>query len=79
MGYFNILDIITLLVASFANIFSHSVGFLYNFLFCAKAFKFNWVPYIFFVLFLNFHYPRRWVEKNHVVIYVGDFSAYVFF
>ena len=43
MSCLYILDINPLLVASFANIFSHSLGclFLDGFLCCVKAFKFN--------------------------------------
>ena len=45
MSYLHTLEISPLLVASFANIFSHSVGcffcFDYGFLCYAKAFKFN--------------------------------------
>ena len=40
-------------VASFVNIFSHSVGCLFCFVYgsfcCAKAFKFNLVPFVYFV------------------------------
>ena len=37
-----------MLVALFANIFSHCVGFpfVYGFLCCAKAFEFNLAPFI---------------------------------
>ena len=44
MSFLCILEINSLLVTSFANVFSHSVGcfsFVYGFLCCAKAFKFN--------------------------------------
>ena len=45
MSHLYILEINPLLVASFANIFSHSEGclllFVYGFLCCAKAFRFN--------------------------------------
>ena len=43
MRWLYILEINPLLVASFAKIFPHSVGYLYGygFLCCAKAFKFN--------------------------------------
>ena len=46
-----ILEINTLLVATFANIFFHSIGcrfsFIYGFLCAANYFKFNQVPFIF--------------------------------
>ena len=49
-----ILDISPLSVASFANVFSHSVGclcFVDGFLCCAKAFKFGSVPLIYFCFY----------------------------
>ena len=51
-----------LLVVLFANIFSQQ--FVYGFFCCAKAFKYNLVPFVFclFVCFY-FHYSRRWVKK----------------
>ena len=49
-----ILEINSLSVVSFAIIFSHSEGclfiLLFSFLCCAKAFKFNQVPLVYFVL-----------------------------
>ena len=49
-----ILEINPLSVASFANIFFHSIGFsfLYGFLCCAKVFKFNQVPFVYFLRFI---------------------------
>ena len=41
MSYLYILEIKFLLVASFANIFSHSFHFVYGLLYCAKACKFD--------------------------------------
>ena len=50
-----ILQIKPLLLASFANIFSHSIGclfiFLYDLLCCMKACKFNQVPFIYFCFY----------------------------
>ena len=54
-----ILKISPLLVASFANIFSFcqlSFRLVYGSLCCAKAFKFNSVPYVYFCFY--FHYFR---------------------
>ena len=56
MSCLHILEINPLLVASFANIFSHSEGclfnhFVYGFLCCAKAFKFN-RPHLFIFIFI---------------------------
>ena len=76
-----ILEINPLLVASFANIFSHSEGYLfvllaYGFFCCAKAFKFNQSPVVDFCSY--FHYSTRWVKKDFAVIYVKKHSAHVF-
>ena len=63
MNCLYILKINPLSVASFAIIFSHSEGCVfhlaYSFLCCAKVFKFNQVPLVYFFLYL--HYSRRWV------------------
>ena len=57
---------ISLSVASFAIIFSHSEGCLFTLLIisCAaqKAFKFNQVPLVYFCFY--FHYSRRWVIED---------------
>ena len=59
-------------VASFAIIFSHSESYpfhlAYSFLHCAKAFKFNQVPFVYFCFYL--HYSRRWVIEDLALIYV---------
>jgi len=34
----------------------------YSFLHCAKAFKFNWVPFVYFCFY--FHYSGRWVRGS---------------
>ena len=75
-----ILEINPLSVVSFAIIFSHSEGclftLLYSFLCCAKAFKFNQVPPVYFCFY--FPYSRRWVIEDLALIYVIECSAYVF-
>ena len=48
----------------------------YSFLCCAKAFKFNQVPLVYFCF--CFHYCRRWVIEDLALIYVIECSAYVF-
>ena len=48
----------------------------YGFPCCAKAFKFHWVPFVYFCFY--FHFSRRWVKRDLAVIYVTDCSAYVF-
>ena len=34
----------------------------YSYLYCAKAFKFNQVPLVYFCF--HFHYSRRWVVED---------------
>ena len=73
------LEINLLSVVSFAIIFSHSEGCLFtllSFLCCAKAFPFNQVPLVYFCFY--FHYSRRWVIEDLVLIYVIKCSAFVF-
>ena len=81
MSCLYILEINPLLVVLFAIIFSHSEGCLfhlaYSSLCCAKAFKFNQVPLVYFCFY--FHYSRRWVIEDLALIYVIECSAYVFF
>ena len=48
----------------------------YSFLCCAKAFKFNQVPLVYFCFY--FCYSRRWVIEDIALIYVIKCSAYVF-
>ena len=80
MSCLYILEISPLSVVSFAIIFSHSEGshfhLAYSFLCCAKAFKINQVPLVYFCFY--FHYSRRWVMEDLALIYVMECSAYVF-
>ena len=48
----------------------------YSFLCCAKAFKFNQVPLVYFCFY--FHYSGRWVIEDLALIYFIECSAYVF-
>ena len=48
----------------------------YSFLCCTKAFKFNQVPFVYFCFY--FHFCRRWVIEDLVLIYVIECSASVF-
>ena len=81
MSCLYILDRNPLLVTSFANIFSYSVGIFFQvidgFLCCAKDFKFNYVSFIYFgFYFLCF---KRHIWKITIVIYVKEgftFFAY---
>ena len=61
-----ILEINPLSVVSFAIIFSHSEGYIFFllivFLCCAKPFKLNQVPLVYFCFY--FCYSRRWVIED---------------
>ena len=46
------------------------------FLCFAKAFKFNQVPLVYFCFY--FYYSRRWVIEDLAVVYVKQYTAYVF-
>ena len=74
-----IFEINSLPVASFAIIFSHSEGYFFTLfivlLHCTKAFKFNWVPFVYFCFY--FQYSWRWVIEDPAVMYVGECFAYV--
>ena len=67
-------------VVSFAIIFSHSEVCLFIqlivFFCCAKAFKFNQVPLVYFCFY--FHYSRRCIIEDLALIYVIECSTYVF-
>ena len=45
-----------------------------GFLYCTKAFKFNYVPFVY--LCFCFHYSRRWVIEDLAVIYVKEYVTY---
>ena len=80
MGCLYVLEINRFSVDSFAIIFFPFWGLsshlAYSFLCCAKGFKFNEVPLVYFCFY--FCYSRRWVIEDLVLIYV-ECSAYVFF
>ena len=78
-----IFEISCLSVASFAIIFSHSEGCLFNlaysFLHCAKAFNFNQVPFVYLCFY--FHYSGRWVidylpSKGSKVLQQGSLCTF---
>ena len=81
MSCLYILKINPLSVVSFAIIFSTFWGLsfhpAYSFFCCAKAFKFNQVPLVYFCFY--FCYSRRCVIEDLALIYVIKCSAYVFF
>ena len=69
-----ILETNPLSVALFANIFSHSDGYLFVLFlvsFAVKGFKFNQVPFVYFCFYS--HFFRRWVKKDLAVVYVRVF------
>ena len=49
---------------------------IYDFLCYAKAFAFNWVPFVYFCFY--FHYSKRWFGKDIAAIHVKEGSAHVF-
>jgi len=73
MSCLYILNIKTLLIILFANVFSHSVHFVDNFPCCAKAFKFKWISFIYFCF--GFLCLWRQVQKNIATLYVKECSA----
>ena len=69
-------------VISFANIFSPLLGCIFilleaDFLCCAKAFKFDQVPFVYFCFYFFCH--RRQIQKSIAMIYVKECSTYVLF
>ena len=76
MNCLYILEINPLSVVLFAVIISllSIVFYSYSFLCCAKALKFNYIPFVCFY----FHYSRRWVTEDLTVMYVKECTAYVF-
>ena len=77
MGCLYMLGINPLLAISFANMISRLYFcFVHDFLCCAKAFEFNYVPFVYFCF--CFYYSRRHIQKNIAAIYVKECSAYIF-
>ena len=80
MSCLYILEINPLSVVSFAIIFSHSEGCLFTllivFFVVQKLFKFTRAPLVYFGFY--FHYSRRWIIEDIALIYVIEYSAYVF-
>ena len=64
-------------IVSFAIIFFHPEGCPFILLIsCAKAFKFNQVPLVYFCFY--FHYSRKRIIEDLALIYVSECYAYVF-
>ena len=76
MSYFHILEINPLLLASFANIFSHSVKCFFIKFMVSFVQKFLSLIVIFFFVCFYFYYCRRWIKKDLAVIYVRVFCLY---
>ena len=76
MSYFYILEINPLLLASFANIFSHSVNCFFIKFMVSFVQKFLSLIVIFFFFCFYFYYCRRWIKKDLAVIYVRVFCLY---
>ena len=78
MSCLYILEINPLSVVSLAIIFlpfwGLSFHLTYSFLCCAKAFKFNQVPLVYFCFY--FRYSRKWVIEDLILIYVIEWSDY---
>ena len=72
MSCLHILEIRPLSVALFAKIFlplcGMSFSFFNHFLWWAKAFGFNYVPFVYLCLYC--HYSRRWIKLEFAVIHV---------
>ena len=76
MSCLHILEINPLLVALFANIFSHTeVVFLYCLWFplLYKSFSVYLIPFVYFCFYL--YYSRRWIKKDLAAIYVRVFFS----
>ena len=82
MGCLYILEINPLSVASFANIFSHSVGCLFILLIGSFTMQKTLIlikPHLFiFVFYFHYWNKRRWIWEDIAVIHVRECSAYVF-
>ena len=78
MSYFYALEINILSAASFANIFSHSVGcfFILFMDFFAVQKLLSLIRFYLFIFGLFVHYSIRWIQKDFAVIYVKECSAY---
>ena len=79
MSCLYILEINPLLVVSFANILSHSVGCLS--ILCMVSFAVQKLltlsrSHLFFYLY--FHFSRRWIQKDIAPIYVNECTAFMF-
>ena len=73
-----ILEINSLSVEQFVNIFSHSVGCLFVYGFFAMQKLLSLIGSCLFIFVLSPHYSRRQIQKYIALIYVKECSACVF-
>ena len=80
MNCLYILEIKPLLVASFANIFSHSESSLFVLFMVSFTVQklLSLITSHVFIFCFYFRYSRRWNKNNLPAIYVKECSAYVF-
>ena len=77
IGYLTWVKIFTRSIKEDKNVNNNDIFHLdYSFLCCAKAFKFNQVPLLYFCFY--FRYSRRRVIEDLALTYVIECSAYVF-
>ena len=72
----NPLSVVSFAIYYFLPLWGLSFHLAYSFLCCAKAFKFNQDPLVYFCFY--FCYSRKWVIEDLALIYVIKCSAYVF-
>ena len=79
MSCLYILEIKPLSVASFANIFSHSVGCLFILFMVSFVVQklLSLTRYQLFIFYFCFHYSRRRIQKDVAVIYVKECSVFL--
>ena len=78
MSCLSILKINTLLVNSFANIFSHPVGCLFSLFMIFFTVQMQLSLTRSHLFCFCFYYSRRWIRKDIDVIYVKECSSCVF-
>ena len=58
----------------FSSILKVVFHLVYSSLCCVNAFKFNYIP---FVYFSYFYYSRRWIKEDRAAIYIKECSVYI--
>ena len=74
-----ILEINSLSIVSFAIIFSHSEGCFFTLFIVSFAVQkpLSLIRSLVYLFFFYFHYSRRWVKEDLILIYFIECSAYV--